>query len=76
MSVLLPLPETPVTATKHPSGISTSMSRRLCSRAPRTVMASPEGCRLRAGTGIDRLPEMYDPVTESFTFSMPVTGPL
>ena len=34
-SVLLPLPETPVTATNVPSGTRRSRSRRLCSRAPR-----------------------------------------
>ena len=41
-SVLLPLPLTPVTATKQPSGKSTSMCCRLCSCASRTVIhASP-----------------------------------
>ncbi len=33
----LPDPDTPVTATKVPSGTVTSMSRRLCSRAPSTT---------------------------------------
>ena len=42
ISVDLPEPETPVTATRQPSGMSTSMPRRLCSRAPTTV-----SCRLR-----------------------------
>ena len=36
-SVLLPLPDTPVTATNVPSGTRRSTSRRLCSRAPRTT---------------------------------------
>ena len=36
-SVDLPEPETPVTTTRQPSGKETSMSRRLCSRAPRTT---------------------------------------
>ena len=40
-NVDLPEPETPVTAIMHPSGKETSMSRRLCSRAPRTVTTSP-----------------------------------
>ena len=36
-SVDLPEPETPVTQVKQPTGKATSMSRRLCMRAPRTV---------------------------------------
>ena len=40
-SVDLPDPDTPVTATKLPSGIATSRSRRLCSRAPWTTSCSP-----------------------------------
>ena len=53
-SVLFPLPLTPVTTTKQPSGSSTSMSRRLCSRAPRIVIHFEPGCRRSAGTGIVR----------------------
>ena len=40
-SVDLPEPDTPVTATKLPSGISTSMFVRLCSRAPWMTSCSP-----------------------------------
>ena len=42
-SVDLPEPDTPVTDTKQPSGNSTSMFLRLCSRAPRTVSHSSPG---------------------------------
>src|SRR4051794_21810417 len=38
--LLLPLPERPVITTSRSRGRSTSMSRRLCSRAPRTEMRS------------------------------------
>ncbi len=55
-SVDLPEPDTPVTHTKQPSGISTSMSCRLCSRAPRMRSWSSPGTRRACGTGIDRLP--------------------
>ena len=48
-SVLLPLPLTPVTETRQPSGIFTSRSRRLCSRAPLTVSHSPFGERRSFG---------------------------
>jgi hypothetical protein len=58
-SVDLPEPDTPVTATKHPSGISTSMPFRLCSRAPLITRESADGLRRSSGRGIDRLPEMY-----------------
>ena len=63
-SVDLPDPDTPVTATKHPSGISTSMLRRLCSRAPRITSHSPPGSRRMAGTGIVRTPARYCPVID------------
>ena len=57
-SVDLPEPETPVTATKQPSGKLTSMSLRLFSRAPWTVSSRPGvGGRRTAGTGIDLRPE-------------------
>jgi hypothetical protein len=39
-SVLLPLPETPVTTVKRLRGMSTSMFLRLCSRALWTRMAA------------------------------------
>src|SRR3954470_22163674 len=41
----LPLPLTPVTATKHPSGMWTSTFFRLCCRAPRMLSAWPDGAR-------------------------------
>src|SRR3954462_1677876 len=44
ISELLPEPATPVTTTSTPSGISTSTSRRLWVRAPRTSSA-PAGAR-------------------------------
>ena len=77
-SVDLPEPETPVTATRQPSGNDTSMSLRLCSRAPRTVTTSPVPGRRRAGTGMERLPERYWPVMDALLVSSPprpVTGP-
>ena len=37
MSVLLPLPDTPVTAVTAPSGMRMSTPLRLCSRAPVSV---------------------------------------
>src|SRR5512144_1399785 len=36
----LPEPESPVMTVRDPRGISTSMLRRLCSRAPRTISRS------------------------------------
>ena len=75
MSVDLPEPDTPVTATKHPSGSRTSMFFRLCSRAPRMVSHSMPGGRRCCGVGICRLPARYWPVIDSFDFSRPLTGP-
>src|SRR6266516_3723929 len=60
----LPLPLTPVMATKHPSGKSTSMFLRLCSRACRTVSHASPGCRRISGTGMERSPARYLPVIE------------
>ena len=62
-SELLPEPDTPVTQTNTPSGISTSMFLRLLCVAPRTIAAwrRRSGRRL-AGTSICRLPERYWPV--------------
>ena len=77
-SVDLPEPDTPVTAMQQPRGNETSMSRRLCSRAPRTVTTSPVPGRRRAGMGIDFLPDRYWPVMEALLVSRPprpVTGP-
>ena len=74
-SVDLPEPDTPVTATKQPSGNSTSMFLRLCSRAPRTTSDSSAGLRRSSGTGIERLPDRYWPVIDAFDRSRPLTGP-
>ena len=48
---------------------------RLCSLAPRMTSQSSPGTRRIAGTGIDRLPERYCPVIESFARSRPFTVP-
>jgi hypothetical protein len=45
-SVDLPDPDTPVTATKHPSGMRASTLRRLCSRALWMTISRP-GCGAR-----------------------------
>ena len=50
-SVLLPLPETPVTAVNVPSGNVTSRSLRLCSRAPLTTSCLPLPFRRSFGIG-------------------------
>ena len=71
----LPEPETPVTATKQPSGNATSMSRRLCSRAPRTTICSPEPRRRLSGTRIEVSPVRYWPVREAFSARRPATSP-
>src|SRR4030095_1523694 len=60
-SVDFPDPDTPVTATKQPSGNETSMSLRLCSRAPRTVSHLSPGFRRWDGTAMLRLPARYSP---------------
>jgi hypothetical protein len=52
MRVDLPEPETPVTQLKIPSGISTSMLLRLCSRAP-VILIELADFRRDLGTGID-----------------------
>ena len=76
-SVDLPEPDTPVTEVSTPSGKDTSISRRLCSRAPTTV-----SCRLRstgrrmAGTSICSLPERYAPVMDSGLSAARRTVPL
>ncbi len=55
MSVLLPLPLTPVTTVMTPSGMRMVMSCRLCSRAPVTVSHLPVSgrgcCALQHGGG-------------------------
>src|SRR6266487_1835438 len=65
-SVDLPEPDTPVTATRQPSGNATSTPRRLCSLAPLTATSRLElRCRRLAGSGIDSRPDRYAPVSES-----------
>ena len=64
----LPEPETPVTDVKQPSGSLTSMLLRLLCSAPLIVSHFFEGFCLFSGTLIERLPERYAPVTESFAF--------
>jgi hypothetical protein len=55
----LPEPDTPVTATRQPRGKATSMSCRLCSRAPRTTSCGRRARSALGGTGIDRFPVRY-----------------
>ena len=63
-SVLLPDPLTPVTAVSSPSGISTSMSFRLCSLAPSTFSFWFVGLRRTAGTGIASSSRRYLAVSD------------
>ena len=76
INVLLPLPDTPVTATKHPKGIFTFKFFRLCSRAPLIERNSLLGSRRITGISTDRLPDRYWPVIDSATFKTPPTAPL
>ena len=71
----LPDPDTPVTDTKHPSGMRTSTPRRWCSRAPRMVSQPASGWRRAAGTGMVFLPDRYWPVSDLRDRSRPFTGP-
>jgi len=68
-NVDFPDPDTPVTAMNCPSGNSTSMFCRLCSRAPRIVTQSSPGFRRISGTGIVFLPDRYCPVIDRLFFS-------
>ena len=67
-NVDLPEPDTPVTETKQPSGISTSIFFKLCSLAPLMVTQSPLGVLRSCGVEINRFPEMYWPVMDSLFF--------
>ena len=59
----LPEPDTPVTATMQPIGISTSMSWRLFCLAPEIVThLSFVGSTLSSGIGMLCLPDRYAPV--------------
>jgi hypothetical protein len=61
----LPEPDTPVTATKVPSGISKSTPCRLCARAFSTRMTRCASRGRRSGrTGICRRPDRYCAVIE------------
>src|SRR3972149_3996662 len=60
-SVDLPEPETPVTATIRPRGISMSMFCRLCAAQPRKRSHSRLGRRRVAGTGTRSSPARYRP---------------
>ena len=55
-NVLLPLPLTPVTQVKSPSGNSTLMFLRLCCRAPLRISLSAVRLRRVRGTGIRASP--------------------
>ena len=87
----LPEPETPVTATIHPRGISTSIFCKLFSLAPIILNhLSSSGIFLSVGIGIFCLPERYAPVmlslldnssfnlplTKTFPPSLPAPGPM
>jgi len=62
----LPEPDTPVTATNKPNGISTSISFRLFSLAPFTVnLRFGSTGRRMLGISIALRPEIYAPVIES-----------
>ena len=74
-SVDFPDPDTPVTATRQPSGISTSMFLRLCSRAPRTANQSSPGSLLIWGTGMERFLDRYWPVIDLGLASISLRGP-
>jgi hypothetical protein len=75
MRVDLPLPDTPVTQTKRPSGMSTVTLRRLCSRAPSKRKRRGPGVRRRSGTGITRRPERNAPVIDGSHSSSPFRSP-
>ena len=63
-SVLLPEPDTPLTAMNVPSGKVTSMFFRLCARAPRRTSFLPLPVRRLVGIGTDRSPRRNAPVIE------------
>jgi hypothetical protein len=65
MSVDFPEPDTPVIATKSPSGISTSTLRRLCSRALwMRIVFRGSTCRRSSGIAIFISPLRYLPVID------------
>ena len=76
-NVDLPEPDTPVTATNNPSGISTSISLRLFSFAPLTINLrfGSTGRRI-LGISIALRPEIYAPVIDSLLLIKSSYGPL
>ena len=60
----LPAPDTPVTATITPSGISHVTFLRLCSRAP-VSLTQLVGSRRVSGTSIRSAPDRNRPVIDS-----------
>ena len=73
-SVDLPEPDTPVTAVKTPSGMSTSTPLRLCWEAP-SIRTWPLGLRRSAGISIRRVPLRNWPVSDSGTASTSAAVP-
>ncbi len=63
-----PEPDTPVTDTKQPRGISTLIFFRLCSLAPLIVIHLSLGILRSLGIGIVFFPAMYCPVIDSLFF--------
>src|SRR5215510_13664921 len=74
-SVDLPLPLTPVTAMKQPSGNSTSIPCRLCSRASRTASHASPGWRRISGTATNSLPARNRPVADFLDFRTSFSEP-
>ncbi len=74
-SVLLPEPETPVTATKRASGNVTSTFLRLCSRAPRITSDWPLPRRRVAGIWTWSSPRRYAPVIDRGSARIASRGP-
>ena len=72
----LPEPDTPVTQTNLPSGMSTVTFFRLFCFAPTIVIFLPLPARRFSGTGIVRAPLRYWPVTDSLHCRIPCTSPL
>ena len=71
----LPEPETPVIDVKQPSGMLTSMLLRLLCWAFLISNHFPFGVILSFGGSIERRPDRYAPVTESFAFITLLGGP-
>src|SRR4030043_2063351 len=63
--VLLPEPDTPVTAVNIPTGILISIFLRLFSLAPSKIICRPPEERLFGGRAIDSFPDKNLPVSDS-----------